>query len=98
MQLIKKAYLWNAFLPGVLCIGIAGFATYSMASAGAWFAPNGNPVPLAASDDPVRNGLRIIETRTVDAPRVQRLANEDPAVILLDDWAFTSKGTPSPYK
>lgn len=82
----------------ILCFGIAGFAIASLASAGSLFAPQGNPTALQSGDDPVRNGLRIIETRRADGPRLQRKEDEDSAVILLDEWVFTDKGKPSPYE
>ncbi len=82
----------------VVCFGIAGFALASLASAGVLFAPQGNPAPLHASDDPVRNGLRIIETHRNGAPSLQRKANEDPSVVLLNDWVYTAQTKPSPYK
>jgi hypothetical protein len=88
----------KSIIAAALCFGIAGFALASLASAGALFAPTGNPTALHAADDPVRNGLRIIETRAGDAPGVQRRANEDPTVILLADWIYTGQTKPSAYK
>ncbi len=81
----------------VLCLCIAGFALASLASAGGLFAPQGNPTALQAADDPVHNGFRILDTRSV-TPSIRRETNEEPAVILLNDWMYTGQTKPSPYK
>jgi hypothetical protein len=81
----------------ILCIGIACFAIASIASDGGLFAPVGNPTALQTADDPVHNGLRIIETRATNSPRIERARNDDSTVILLDNWIYTTKGKPSPY-
>jgi hypothetical protein len=92
MQICKK------LLAAVLCAGIAGFSIFSLLSGSGLFAPTGNPIALQKADDPVRNGLRIIEVRALNAPaRVEQTWSDDSTVILLDNWIFTDKGKPSPF-
>jgi hypothetical protein len=90
-------YNCKLILAGILCTGIAGFAIFSLASGEGLFALTGNPTALQMADDPVHNGLRIIDVRAVNSPRIERTRNEDSPVILLDNWIFTDKGKPSPY-
>ena len=84
-------------LAAVLSIGIAGFAIVSLASGEGVFAPIGNPLALQKADDPVSNGLHIIEVRSGVSPRVHQTWDDDSGVILLDSWIFTEKGKPSPF-
>jgi hypothetical protein len=88
--------IFRLVMPAVLCAGLAGFAIVSLASDGSLFAPVGEPTALQRSDDPIHNGLHIMHTRS-NSPRLERTWNDESAVILLDNWVFTSKGKPSPY-
>jgi len=80
----------------LLCLGLVSFTVYSVAAAPAWFGPKGETTALSAADDPVRNGLRIVETP--NARRVQVQNSQESAIVLLDEWTFTGKTKPSPYK
>ena len=86
----------KAFFGAALCVGISAFAVASLASAGGFFVPEGSPTALRANDDPVRNGLRIIETRGSMA-RGEIRAN-DSNFVLLDEFVNTAKSKPSPYQ
>jgi hypothetical protein len=97
MKVTQGTFFGKRVMSACLCLGIAGFAVYSMASAQTFFAPEGAPVQLDASHDPLQNGLRILETRRENGPRLTRPEYDDPTVILLDDWSYTDKGKPSPY-
>ncbi len=72
-----------------LCLAIAGFAVYSMASAGTFFAPDGDTAQLQASHDPLQNGLRIQQPRHENPSRLTRTDANEPTVVLLDDWTYT---------
>ena len=97
MKSVQGTCLCKGVMTAGLCLGIAGFAVYSMASGPAFFAPAGSPVQLQASHDPLQNGLRILETRHDRTPRLTRPEQGDSAVLLLDDWSYTDKSKPSPY-
>jgi hypothetical protein len=86
-------------LGGVVALAVAGFCGYSLAAAQAWFAPASQVADLDRADDPVHNGLVIVETprKPQVLPRRADNADESP-VILLDEWTYTSKGKPSPYQ
>jgi hypothetical protein len=91
MQLPRfKSLLW-----ATVCCVIAGFAAHTMVTAGTLFAPEGNPIKLESAQEPLLNGLRILETRAADSPRLHK--ENDETVLLLDEWTFTTKGKPSPY-
>jgi hypothetical protein len=97
MKSTQGICLCKGVMSAGLCLGIAGFAVYSMASARTFFAPEGNPVQMQASHDPLQNGMRIMETRRESTPRLTRPDHDDATVILLDDWSYTGKTKPSPY-
>jgi hypothetical protein len=97
MKTRQGSSLCKAAVSTGLCLGIVGFAVYSMVSAGAFFAPEGSPVPLQSAHDPLQNGLRILQSHREGAPRLTRPDHADPAVILLDDWSYTGKGSSSTF-
>jgi hypothetical protein len=90
------SYVKNA-LAGVLFLAIFAFALSSVAWAQSWFAPVKVPANLQAADDPVRNGLKIVEKRMPTSVHSPHQVVDTPAMELLNDWSYTSKGKPSPY-
>jgi hypothetical protein len=76
-----------------LCLGIAGFAAYSMASGMAFFAPAGGTVQMQPSHDPLQSGVRIEESHRKEITRVTR-PDADPTVVLLDKLTYTD-GNPN---
>jgi hypothetical protein len=90
------SYVKNV-LAGVLFLAIFGFALCSMGWAQSWFAPVKTPANLQAADDPVRNGLKIVEKRVSTSVHAPHHVVDTPAMELLNDWSYTSKGKPSPY-
>jgi hypothetical protein len=80
-----------------LCLGIVAFAAYSMGSAHTFFAPEGSPVQMQTAHDPLQNGFRILQLHREAAPRLTRPDHHEPAVILLDDWSYTGKGSSSTF-
>jgi hypothetical protein len=86
----------RATLATAVLLAVPAFAVYSLIGGG-FGAPT---VELARGDDPIRNGLRI-----VDEPVVSRRAGTvrtDADDVLVTDWMFTGggsgKGKPSPYQ
>jgi hypothetical protein len=69
-----------------------------MASGRTLFVPAGDPAPLEAADDPVKNGLHILEPLHADFNRGKRSVVEKPAIVLLDDWTYTDNPKPSGFK
>jgi hypothetical protein len=82
---------------GILFLGIAGFAGYSLASAQSWFAPVKATARLEASDDPVRNGLNILNHREAVRTEARDPKTGLPTVVQMDDWTYTGKPAVSPY-
>jgi hypothetical protein len=80
-----------------LAIAIGAFCTSSLWSAPSWFAPTQSVKALDRADDPL-HGLAILETVRKPAAAARARAADPDAVILLDEWTFTSKGKPSPYQ
>src|SRR5262245_841064 len=87
------------FMIAILFLALAGFSAYSIAASPGWFRAAAATVQLADADDPVFNGLRIIDTPHFrQAPR-RTVSADASAVILLDEWTYTGgKVKPSPYK
>lgn len=80
-------------LAAVVLLSVPAFAVCSLVHGGLARTPD---VELARGDDPIRNGLRIIDAPTV-ATAAPRTADE----VLVTDWTFTggpTKGKPSPYR
>jgi hypothetical protein len=74
---------------------IPAYAFYSVAPQ---IAARPASVALADEDDPIRNGMNIVERPTAASPRAEAArSGTDSDLILLTDWVFTSKGKPSPY-
>ena len=81
----------RALLASVILLSIPAFALASLLPG----ATPGEPgAELARGDDPIRNGLRIVEP-PVQARIQSRQA--DAAEEVVTDWSFTDKGKPSPY-
>lgn len=51
--------------------------------------------PLAAEDDPVVNGFRVVDQPRASRERTVRNGAKSDFVVL-QDWSFTTKGTVSP--
>jgi hypothetical protein len=94
----EKLFVFTKRAAGMgLAIAIGAFCTSSLWSAPSWFAPTQPVKGLERADDPL-HGLAILQTVRRPAASVRARAAEPDAVILLDEWTFTSKGKPSPYQ
>jgi hypothetical protein len=84
-------------LAGALFLAIFGFALCSLGLA-QWFAPVKSPAQLEATDDPIRNGLKILEKRVPSSAKALHQVVDSPAIELLNDWTYTGKPKPSPFR
>ena len=91
--------MFRKFMSAAIVLGLVGFAVYSLAASPAWFKPASPTATLAGADDPVFNGLRIIETPHFRQAQPRTISADPSAVVLLDEWTYTGgKVKPSPYK
>ncbi len=88
MKMLQGKFTFKGMMAAGLCLGIAGFAVYSITLARGFFAPQGDTVALQASHDPLQNGLRIDRPNTQAVPRVTRTDGE-PTVALMDNLIYT---------
>jgi hypothetical protein len=84
-------------LATAVLLSVPAFAVCSLVHGGASRTPD---VELARGDDPIRNGLRIVDApeAALAAPATRR---NDADAVLVTDWMFTDgghKGKPSPYQ
>jgi hypothetical protein len=83
----------RAVVATLVILAVPAFALWSLVNGSATYGTE-----LARADDPIRNGLRIVEP-PVAAVVTARTSREDAAEeIVLNNWNFTGKGKPSPYK
>jgi hypothetical protein len=75
-----------------IVLAIPVYAVFTVAS-GTLFAT----VALADEDDPISNGLKIVNRRTARPQANASKAGGESDVVLLEDWVFTDKGNQSPY-
>jgi hypothetical protein len=80
-----------ALATGVL-LAVPAFALWSLVGSG-----TASEIELARGDDPIRNGLRIVELPLAAHPAAA-VPTDDTDEILLTNWNFTSKGKPSPFQ
>ena len=80
-------------LATVVLLSVPAYSVYSLVYAGAPAAPGAE---LAPGDDPVHNGLRIVDAP--DGARVAPAARGAGDEKLVKDWMFMGKGKPSPYQ
>jgi hypothetical protein len=73
-------------LVAVVALSLSVFAGAALASA---VAKPANVVPLAANDDPIRNGLQILERKAAQskATAARRVADADGEIV--QGWVFT---------
>jgi hypothetical protein len=89
--------LWKrlrAFLAVAVVLAIPAYAICAMTTSGAAGTVN---VTLADSDDPIGNGLHIVNQSVRTQPNVEANFDFIPRAVFLIDWVFTNKGQPSPY-
>ena len=54
-------------------------------------------VQLSQADDPIRNGLRIVDSPVIAASPAASHPASSVEEVNVDTWKFTKKGKPSPY-
>jgi hypothetical protein len=89
--------LLGGALAAATLLSVPAFALSALTPWGGAAAPEGRPA-IAASDDAVLNGLRIVEAPVVAAAAQPAPAGEAPAETVLRDWQFTGRPVPSPGK
>jgi hypothetical protein len=80
----------------LVLLSVPIFAICSLIRAGSGSLPD---VVLSSADDPIRNGLRIVEPPVTAAQAGALPRHVDAAAeVVVNDWTFTDKGKPSPYQ
>jgi hypothetical protein len=87
-------HIARTLLAAAVVLAVPAYAVCSLMPGAA---PRTGQVALADSDDPIRNGLRIITQSSARAEQSVPQIDRGPQVELLTQWTFTDKGKPSPY-
>lgn len=87
-------YLRTCLVVGIM-LAIPAYAVYSLTAGRAAAQVN---VALADEDDPIHNGLRIVDRPVKTHPQLDSVKiGADADMVFLPDYVFTNKGKPSPY-
>jgi hypothetical protein len=87
--------LAKAGLIGAVLLSLPAYAVCSLVTSGAVDGRAG--VQLSQGDDPIRNGMRIVDSPAIAASPVASHPASSVEEVNVDTWKFTKKGKPSPY-
>jgi hypothetical protein len=85
-------------LTAATLLSVPAFALSALAPWGGAAAPAEGRPAIAAADDAVADGFRIVEAPVVAAAAQAAATGEAPAETVLRDWQFTGRPVPSPGK
>ena len=96
MRFPTLAFALKRAIAIVFCVIIGGFTVMSLV-APQLLSGAKETARLEPGDDPILNGLRILDRSRQDISIANAKNTSNPAIILLNDWSYTGKPKPSPF-